>query len=94
MIDQNVAAVRQFNRFYTQRLGLLHDGGLYAPFSLTAARVLYELAQRPDCTASQLASELGASTTVISVAFSAGSRRITSSTASAPLMMAVKRSCR
>jgi DNA-binding MarR family transcriptional regulator/GNAT superfamily N-acetyltransferase len=59
MIDQNVAAVRQFNRFYTQRLGLLHDGGLYAPFSLTAARVLYELAHRPDCTASQLASDLG-----------------------------------
>jgi DNA-binding MarR family transcriptional regulator/GNAT superfamily N-acetyltransferase len=59
MIDQNVAAVRQFNRFYTQRLGLLHDGGLYAPFSLTAARVLYELAHRPDCTASQLASALG-----------------------------------
>ena len=58
MIDQNVAAVRQFNRFYTQRLGLLHDGGLYAPFSLTAARVLYELAHRPDCTASQLASDL------------------------------------
>jgi DNA-binding MarR family transcriptional regulator/GNAT superfamily N-acetyltransferase len=58
VIDQNVAAVRQFNRFYTQRLGLLHDGVLYAPFSLTAARVLYELAHRPDCTASQLASDL------------------------------------
>ena len=58
IIDQNIAAVRRFNRFYTQRLGLLHAGGLYAPFSLTEARVLYELAQRPECTASQLASEL------------------------------------
>lgn len=58
MIDHNVAAVRRFNRFYTQRLGLLHDGGLYAPFSLTEARVMYELAHRPECTASQLASAL------------------------------------
>jgi DNA-binding MarR family transcriptional regulator/GNAT superfamily N-acetyltransferase len=56
--DRNVAAVRRFNRFYTQRLGLLHDGGLYAPFSLTEARVLYELAQHSACTASQVASEL------------------------------------
>jgi DNA-binding MarR family transcriptional regulator/GNAT superfamily N-acetyltransferase len=58
IIDQNIAAVRRFNRFYTQRLGLLHADGLYAPFSLTEARVLYELAQRAECTASQLASEL------------------------------------
>jgi DNA-binding MarR family transcriptional regulator len=58
IIDQNIAAVRRFNRFYTQRLGLLHADGLYAPFSLTEARVLYELAQRAGCTASQLASEL------------------------------------
>jgi DNA-binding MarR family transcriptional regulator len=57
-IDRNVAAVRRFNRFYTQRLGFLRDGGLYAPFSLTQARVLYELAQRPTCTASQIAAEL------------------------------------
>jgi DNA-binding MarR family transcriptional regulator/GNAT superfamily N-acetyltransferase len=58
IIDQNIAAVRRFNRFYTQRVGLLHADGLYAPFSLTEARVLYELAQGAACTASQLASEL------------------------------------
>lgn len=39
-----VAAVRQFNRFYTQQLGLLDKGHLETPFSLAAARVLYELA--------------------------------------------------
>jgi DNA-binding MarR family transcriptional regulator/GNAT superfamily N-acetyltransferase len=58
-IDNRVAAVRRFNRFYTRQLGLLQDGVLYAPFSLTEARVLYELAQRPGCTATELAAELG-----------------------------------
>jgi DNA-binding MarR family transcriptional regulator/GNAT superfamily N-acetyltransferase len=57
--DNRVAAVRRFNRFYTRQLGLLQDGVLYAPFSLTEARVLYELAQRPGCTATELATELG-----------------------------------
>jgi DNA-binding MarR family transcriptional regulator/GNAT superfamily N-acetyltransferase len=41
-----VAAVRAFNRFYTNALGLLREGLLQSPYSLTEARVIFELAQR------------------------------------------------
>ena len=54
-----IAAVRQFSRFYTRQLGLLGEGLLKSTFSLTEARVLYELATRPTPTASELTRELG-----------------------------------
>jgi DNA-binding MarR family transcriptional regulator/GNAT superfamily N-acetyltransferase len=40
-----VAAVREFNRFYTNIIGLLREGHLDTPYSLTEARVLFELAR-------------------------------------------------
>src|SRR3954451_24249565 len=44
--EDRVAAVRAFNCFYTARIGVLRDGLLRTPHSLTEARVLYELGQR------------------------------------------------
>jgi DNA-binding MarR family transcriptional regulator/GNAT superfamily N-acetyltransferase len=44
--DSAVAAVRAFNRFYTNMIGLLRGKYLDTPYSLTEARLLFELAQR------------------------------------------------
>jgi DNA-binding MarR family transcriptional regulator/GNAT superfamily N-acetyltransferase len=51
--------MRRFNRFYTRQIGLLDEGLLNSPFSLTQVRTLYELAQREQTTAVELCSSLG-----------------------------------
>ena len=43
-----VASLRAFNRFYTKQLGLLGRGFMGTEHSLTEARIVWELAQRPE----------------------------------------------
>jgi DNA-binding MarR family transcriptional regulator/GNAT superfamily N-acetyltransferase len=58
-LEDRIAAVRQFNRFFTRQIGVLREGLLHSPYSLTEARVLFELAQRQDLTSSDVCRELG-----------------------------------
>ena len=44
-VTHEVPAVRAFNRFWTQQIGLLQAGLVDTSYSLTEARVLFELAQ-------------------------------------------------
>lgn len=55
----NIASVRAFSRFYTSIIGLLDEGLLQSPYSMTEARVLFELGQNDETDLIRLRSDLG-----------------------------------
>jgi DNA-binding MarR family transcriptional regulator/GNAT superfamily N-acetyltransferase len=57
--DDEVLAARAFNRFYTRKLGVLDQQLLKSPYSLSEARVMYELAHRGELAAKEIGAELG-----------------------------------
>ncbi len=58
-LDNKIGRIREFNRFYTRKIGVLQEGLLHSPYSLAEARVLFEIANRDDPTAAELCRELG-----------------------------------
>ncbi|GHO46243.1 bifunctional helix-turn-helix transcriptional regulator/GNAT family N-acetyltransferase [Ktedonospora formicarum] len=58
-LDDRIRAVRHFNRLFTRRIGVLREGLLNSSYSLTEARIIFELGQRRDLTAADLGRELG-----------------------------------
>ena len=57
-LDERISAFRQFNRFYTQKIGILKQGYLGSKLSLAKVRVLYEISHRENTTAKELSEEL------------------------------------
>jgi DNA-binding MarR family transcriptional regulator/GNAT superfamily N-acetyltransferase len=58
-IDDRVAKIREFNRFYTRVIGVLDEGLLNTPYTLTEARVIFEVAQAPATHVGELRRSLG-----------------------------------
>jgi DNA-binding MarR family transcriptional regulator/GNAT superfamily N-acetyltransferase len=57
--DALVAEIRHFNRFYTRTIGLLEETLSRSAFTLTEARVLFELGHRSSPAASKIGGQLG-----------------------------------
>ena len=57
MLDAS-AAIRRFNRFYTREIGVLDGNLLQSGFSLAEARILYELEQTPEISATDIGEKL------------------------------------
>jgi len=58
-LEERINAIRHFNRFITRQVGALREGLLHSPYSLTEARILFEIANNDDITAADLTKELG-----------------------------------
>ena len=58
-LETRIDTVRRFNRFFTRRIGVLREGLLHTPYSLTEARILFEISHCAEVAASDLSRELG-----------------------------------
>jgi DNA-binding MarR family transcriptional regulator/N-acetylglutamate synthase-like GNAT family acetyltransferase len=58
-LESQVAAIRRFSRFYTRKLGIIEPKLLDSPWTLQEARIIYEIAERQSCTATDLVRALG-----------------------------------
>jgi len=58
MTTNRIETIRAFNRFYTRRIGVLHEGLLDTPYSLAESRLLWEFAHHENPTATDLAHAL------------------------------------
>ena len=61
-----IAAIREFNRFYTKKIGILHGALLQHGFTLAEIRVLWEIRHRDHITAQEIARELDMDPTFLS----------------------------
>jgi DNA-binding MarR family transcriptional regulator/GNAT superfamily N-acetyltransferase len=58
-LESQIAAVRGFSRFYTRKLGIIEPKLLDSRWTLQEARIIYEIAARKNCTATELVRALG-----------------------------------
>jgi DNA-binding MarR family transcriptional regulator/GNAT superfamily N-acetyltransferase len=58
-LENQIAAVRGFSRFYTRKLGIIEPKLLDSRWTLQEARIIYEIAGRKNCTATELVRALG-----------------------------------
>lgn len=57
--QESITTIREFNRYYTRKIGALNEGLLNSPFSLTEARLIFEIGNHQDITAAALGDMLG-----------------------------------
>lgn len=74
-VEGQIAAVRGFTRFYTRKLGIIEPKLLDSAFTLQEARIMYEIAHRPACTATDLSRGLGLDPGFVSRSLQALQRR-------------------
>jgi DNA-binding MarR family transcriptional regulator/GNAT superfamily N-acetyltransferase len=74
-LEGQIAAIRGFSRFYTRKLRIIEPKLLHSPFTLQEARIMYEIAHRPACTATDLTHDLGLDSGFLSRTLQALARR-------------------